>query len=155
MISENSITDIVKRTCRNFNSFNFQQFSIFMNEDIEYLQVLVAQRRFCQLQINSPVMASLYIYNLKINAILQEKILAKWDMSIHYVPTVICVNLQSQSFVFNVLISFHGQFKLTKKLSFRMPWNYQNQLTWVAVIKIQVTYSLSSRPINHDVFSCR
>ena len=63
MISENIITDTVKRTCRNFNSFNFQQFIVFMNDNTEYLQVLVVQRRFCQLQI----MASLYIYKLKIN----------------------------------------------------------------------------------------
>ena len=72
----NIITNTVKRTCRNFNSFDFQQFSIFMNgniEYLEYLQVLVVQRRFCQLQINSPVMASLYIYKLKVNAKLQEK----------------------------------------------------------------------------------
>ena len=60
MISENIITDSVKKTCRIFNSFNFQQFSIFMNFH-EYLQVLVIQRRFCQLQINFPVMASLFI----------------------------------------------------------------------------------------------
>ena len=60
MISENIITDSVKKTCRIFNSFNFQQFSIFMNFH-EYLQVLVVQRRFCQLQINFPVMASLFI----------------------------------------------------------------------------------------------
>ena len=77
MISENIITLTVKRTCRNCNSFNFQQFSIFMNDNVEYLQVLIAQRRFCQLQINSPVMASLYIYELKINAKLQQKTHAK------------------------------------------------------------------------------
>ena len=64
MISENIVTDTVKRICRNFNSFNFQQFIIFMNDNIEYFQALVAQRRFCQLQINSLVMASLYIYKL-------------------------------------------------------------------------------------------
>ena len=68
MIFENIITDTVKRTCRNLNSFNFQQFSIFMNDNPEYLQVLVIQKRFCQLQINSLVMASLYINELKINA---------------------------------------------------------------------------------------
>ena len=68
MIFENMITDTVKRTCRNLNSFNFQQFSIFMNDNTEYLQVLVIQKRFCQLQINSLVMASLYINELKINA---------------------------------------------------------------------------------------
>ena len=68
MIFENIITDTVKRTCRNLNSFNFQQFSIFMNDNTEYLQVLVIQKRFCQLQINSLVMASLYINELKINA---------------------------------------------------------------------------------------
>ena len=68
MIFENIITDTVKRTCRNLNSFNFQQFSIFMNDNTEYLQVLVIQKRFCQLQINSLVIASLYINELKINA---------------------------------------------------------------------------------------
>ena len=77
MISENIITDTVKRTCKNFNSFNFQQFSIFMNDNIEYLQVLVVQRRFCQVQINSRVMVSLYIYKLKINAKLPKKTLAR------------------------------------------------------------------------------
>ena len=41
MISENIITDTVKRACKSFNSFNFQQFSSFMNDNIEYLQVLV------------------------------------------------------------------------------------------------------------------
>ena len=46
MISENSITDIIKRTCRNFSSFNFQQFSVFMNDNIDYREVLVDQRRF-------------------------------------------------------------------------------------------------------------
>ena len=68
MIFKNIITDTVKRTCRNLNSFNFQQFSIFMNDNTEYLQVLVIQKRFCQLQINSLVIASLYINELKINA---------------------------------------------------------------------------------------
>ena len=66
--TDDIITITIKRTCRNFNSFNFQQFSIFINDNIEYLQVLVVQRIFCQLQIESPVMASLYIYKLKINA---------------------------------------------------------------------------------------
>ena len=51
-------------TVSNSNSF---QFSL----------VLVVQRRFCQLQINFPVMASLYIHNLKINAKLQERTLAR------------------------------------------------------------------------------
>ena len=68
MIFKNIITDTVKRTCRNLNSFNFQQFSIFINDNTEYLQVLVIQKRFCQLQINSLVIASLYINELKINA---------------------------------------------------------------------------------------
>ena len=93
---------------------------------VEYFQVLVIQRRFCQLQINSPVMASLYIYKLQANAKLQEKTHAKWDMSIHHVPTISCVNLRSQSFVFNVFISRHGWFKATKKLSLHISWNYQN-----------------------------
>ena len=55
MLSEN-IIDTVKRTCRNFSSFSIQQFLIFTNKNIEYLQVLVVQRTFCQVQINSPVM---------------------------------------------------------------------------------------------------
>ena len=115
MISENIITGTVKRTCRNLNNFKLQQFSIFMNDNVEYLQVLVVQRRFCQLQINFPVMTSLYIYKLNINTKLQEKTLGRLDMSIHHVPTVSCVNLRSQSFAFNVLISCHGRFKAIKK----------------------------------------
>ena len=67
MISENNITNTVKRSCRNFNSFNFHQFSIFINDNIQYLQALVVQKRFCHLQINSPVMASLYICKLNMN----------------------------------------------------------------------------------------
>ena len=74
MISEN-ITDTVKRTCKNCNSFNFQQFPIFINDNIEYLQVLV-------------------VYKLKISAKLQEKTLVRWDISIHYVSIVSFVNLQ-------------------------------------------------------------
>ena len=77
IISENIITDTVKRTCRNFKSFKVLQFSIFMYGIVEYFQVLVVQRRFCQLQINSPVMASLYIYKLKIHEKLQEKTFAR------------------------------------------------------------------------------
>ena len=77
MISKNIITDTVKRTCRNFNNFNFHQFSIFMNDNIEYFQVLVVQRRFCQLQINSPAMSSLNIDKSKINVKLQEKTLER------------------------------------------------------------------------------
>ena len=38
------ITDPVKRTCRNFINFNFQQFSVSMNDNIEYLQVLIVIR---------------------------------------------------------------------------------------------------------------
>ena len=133
-------TDTVKRTCRNFNRFNFQKFSIFMNDNFEYLQVLVVQGIFCQLQISSPVMASSYIYKLKINAKLQERTLARWDISIHHVPTVSCVNLQTQSFVFIILISCHGRFKATKKSSPRMPWNYQNQLTQAPLMKIQMIW---------------
>ena len=52
------------------------------------------QRRFCQLQINSPVMAS-----LKIDAKLQENTLSKWDISIYHVPSVSCVNLLRQSLI--------------------------------------------------------
>ena len=47
MISENIITDTVKRTCKNINSFKFLQFLIFMYDNIDYIQVLVVQRRFC------------------------------------------------------------------------------------------------------------
>ena len=72
------------------------------------------------------VMASLYNFKIKINAKLQEKTLARWDMSIHHEPTVSSVNFQSQSFVFNVLISWHGRFKAIGKTSLRMSWNYQN-----------------------------
>ena len=60
------IIDTVKRTYRNLNSFNFQRFSVFMNGNIEYLQVLVVQRRFYQLLFYKfPSMASLYIYQSK------------------------------------------------------------------------------------------
>ena len=55
---------------------------ICMNNNIEYLQVFVFQRRLCELQINSSVVASLYIYKLKINAKLQENTLARWGISI-------------------------------------------------------------------------
>ena len=125
IISRNIVTDTVKRTFRNFNSCNFVQFSIFMQDNIEYLQVLVVQGRFCQLQINSPVMASFYIYKLKINAKLPKKTLSKWDTLIHHVSAVGCANLQSQSFVFNVLISCHGRFKATKKSRLHITWNYK------------------------------
>ena len=108
MISENIITDKVKRTCRNFNSFIFQQFSIFMSDDIRYLQVLVVQRRFCQLQIKFLIMTSLYIYKLKINAKLQETTLFKVR---HVIPPWTYPNLRSQNFIFNVSISCHGRFK--------------------------------------------
>ena len=77
MTSENIIIDTVKRTYRNFTSFNVQPFSFFMNDNIEYLQALVIQRRFCQLEMNSPLMASLRIYDLKTNAKLQEKTLGR------------------------------------------------------------------------------
>ena len=66
MILEDIITDTVKRT-----------FFQLMNDNIEYLQVLVVQRRFCKIQLNSPVMVSLYIYKLKINVKLQEKTFAR------------------------------------------------------------------------------
>ena len=50
-----------------------------------------------------------------------------WEVRhVHHVPAVGCVNLQTQSFIFNVLISFHGRFKATKKSSLYMSWNYQN-----------------------------
>ena len=77
MTSEDINIDTVERTCRTFNAFNSQQFSIFKNGNIEYLQVLVAQRGFCQLEINSLLMAFLFIYKLKINAKLKEKTLAR------------------------------------------------------------------------------
>ena len=111
--------------------------------DIEYLQISVVKRRFCQLQIHSPVMASLYIYKLKINAKLQEKTLARWDMSIHHVPTLSCVRIRNQRFIFNILFRCHGLFKATKKLSLVMSWNYQNyenQLTRAPIIKIHVIW---------------
>ena len=106
---------IVKRTRKSFNSFNFQQFSSFINDNIEYYQGLFVRRRFCQLQINFTEMASMYIYKLKIHAKLQEKTLARWHMSTHQVPTVSCINLGRQNFVFTVFTNYHGQFKTTKK----------------------------------------
>ena len=63
---------------------------------------------------------------VKINVKLHKKTLAKRDMSIHHLPTVSCVNLLSQSFVLNVLISCYGRFKATKKSSLHISWNYQN-----------------------------
>ena len=81
---------------------------------------LIVQKIFCQLRIYLPVMASLYIYKLKINEKLQEKTLARRDMSIHHVPTISRVNLQSQNFISNVLISCHGRFKASKKQSWCM-----------------------------------
>ena len=39
-----------------------------MNDNIGYLQVLIVQETFCQLEISFPVMASLYIYMLQIIA---------------------------------------------------------------------------------------
>ena len=41
-------------------------------------------------------------------------------MSIHHVSSVSYVNLESQNFVFNALISCHARFKATKKLNLRM-----------------------------------
>ena len=60
MILENIATDTVKKELAEISSFNFQQFSVFINDNVEYLQVLILypKRGFCQLQINSPVMAS-------------------------------------------------------------------------------------------------
>ena len=87
------------RNCAITNAYHFPFCSVIDN--IECLQVLVVQRRSCQLQINSPVMASLNIYKLKIKAKLQEKTPAKRDISIQHLPTESCVDLRSQSFVFN------------------------------------------------------
>ena len=52
-ISEDIITNTAKRTCRNTDSFNFQQLLIFLNDNIEYLQVLVVQTRFCHFKTNT------------------------------------------------------------------------------------------------------
>ena len=41
--------------------FNFHEWQY----NTEYLQVLVVHRRFCQLETNSPVIASLYIWQTK------------------------------------------------------------------------------------------
>ena len=57
----------------------------------EHLQVLVVHRKSCQLQTNSPAIASLYILQAK--------------------------NKCTQSFIFNALMSCHGRFESTKKLS--------------------------------------
>ena len=154
IISKNIINDTIKRTCRNVNSFNFKQFSTFMNDSIEYLQVLVVQRRFCQ--INSPVMGSLYIYKLKINAKLQEKTVLKVRHASRSCTIVSFFDLLSQSFVFNVLISCRDWFKATKKLSLHI---------------LKLSKLINSKPLyrnasdirflqagrlyfNHDVFSC-
>ena len=84
------------------------------------------------------------VHKLKINAKLQEKTLARWDMSIHHVPTVSCVSLGSPNFVFNILIRYHGRFKATKKSSLRISSNYQNQLTRRPLSKFD-WYKISSR----------
>ena len=73
-ISENLI-DTVRRTCRSFNSFNSQQFLIFLNHSTEYLHVVV-------------------VCMLKINAKLQEKTFARWDIPFHHVRIISFVNLQ-------------------------------------------------------------
>ena len=86
--------------CSQFQQFQLPGVFNFHADNIEYLQVLVVQRRFCQQQKNSSAMASLYIYKLKINAKLQGKTLATWDMSIYHVPTVRCINRWSQNFCF-------------------------------------------------------
>ena len=93
--SENIITETVKRTCRNFNSFNFHQFSIFMN-DHWISSGLSRPKKIHSTTNRFPVIASLYIYKLKMNAKLQEKSLARWDISINHVPTVSCVNLEAK-----------------------------------------------------------
>ena len=122
MISEDIITDTVKRICRNFNSFNFQQFSIFITGNIEYLQVLVLQRKFCQLQVNSLVMASLCIYY-------KLKIIANESCEVWLVNPPKLSNCQSpkKSFVFNVLISCHDRFKATRKRNQldRLLWKFK------------------------------
>ena len=106
MISENIIIDTVKRTFKKLQEdcllrsqvkqSNYQQFLIFMNDNIEYLQALVVQRRFCQLQTNSPVMAKC-------------KTGRKDSCKVRHV-----------SISENVLISCHGRFKSTKKSSLTM-----------------------------------
>ena len=59
----------VKKNNVSTNSFQFSWMTI------QYLQVLVAHRRFCQLQKNSPVMASLYFLQTKINVPTEAKVL--------------------------------------------------------------------------------
>ena len=55
------------------------------------------------LQTISPVTTFLCIYKLKINPKLQEKTLERRAMSFHHVPTVSCVDLPNQSFIFKQL----------------------------------------------------
>ena len=59
----------VKKNNVSTNSFQFSWMTI------QYLQVLVAHRRFCQLQKNSSVMASLYFLQTKINVPTEAKVL--------------------------------------------------------------------------------
>ena len=115
-------------------------FQILMSDNIEYLQVLVVRRTSCQLKINSPVMAFLYIYKLKINAKLQEKTLVRWDMSIHHLPTVSWVDLWSQNFLFNVVINWHDQFKATKEVESAYVLKQSKLINSGAVMKIQVIW---------------
>ena len=129
---------------KNLQKFQ-QQFSIFMNDNIEYLQVLVVPRRICQQQINFRVTTSLYIWKLKINAKLQEKALMRWDMSIHHVPTVSCINLQSQWFVFNVFISFDHVLKLSKLINSSARYQNSNDMRFLWGGRLY---------FNHEAFSC-
>ena len=66
--------------------------------------------------------------------------------------TVSCVNLRIQIFVFNVLVSCHGRFEITKKLSLRRSWNYQNSCPRAPVIKIHVVWDFFEQ--TDYTFSC-
>ena len=101
-------------------------------------------------------MASLYIYKLKINAKLQEKTFARWDMSIHHVPTVSCVNLKVKvlfSMFWSVVmvdlrqqrIKFSHVLKLSKLIN--SSTHYQNSSD-MRFLRAGRLYFI------HDVFSC-
>ena len=113
------------------NLQNFQRFQLSAVFNFQEWQYWISSgpsrpKRIPSTRNKFPVNGFLFIYKLKINAKLKEKTLARWDMPPHHVATVNYFNLQSQSFVLNILISCHGRFKVTKKTSLGMSWNYQN-----------------------------
>ena len=75
MIPENIVTNAIKKDFKELlkdlyyevkeNKVSTNSFQFEWQYNTEYLQVLVVHGRFCQLQTNSPVMASLCILQTK------------------------------------------------------------------------------------------